>query len=360
MGTEIIKDDNELSAPDMEKLVMHGDLNVLTAEGRLIYYNRRCQDLGLDPLAKPFDFLVLNGKMVLYANKGCFEQLRGSRKISITITARERFDDLFVVTARAMMPDGRCDEATGAVDLSGKKGENAANAIMKAETKAKRRVTLSICGLGMLDETEVDSIAGASRVAIDSEGHLIGETKTTGKHDYRQVWKDKPVLEHVFEQGSHDYCKECFLIWTNLPTAEKNAFAAAYTEWLKTGATMVAFPESQPVHAAPAAPQPPPANRQPAQSTQPQPAQSDEAKPDYSLDTPPSCETCRVPMNLVRAGVSKAGKAYGAFWSCPNNRTCGAKTIHASKWREELMERMAPVNEDAEPDPQEFYFGDQP
>jgi hypothetical protein len=29
---------------------------------------------------------------------------------------------------------------------------------MKCETKAKRRVTLSICGLGMLDETEVDSL----------------------------------------------------------------------------------------------------------------------------------------------------------------------------------------------------------
>jgi hypothetical protein len=29
---------------------------------------------------------------------------------------------------------------------------------MKAVTKAKRRVTLSICGLGMLDETEVETI----------------------------------------------------------------------------------------------------------------------------------------------------------------------------------------------------------
>jgi hypothetical protein len=29
---------------------------------------------------------------------------------------------------------------------------------MKAETKAKRRVTLSICGLGMLDESEVESL----------------------------------------------------------------------------------------------------------------------------------------------------------------------------------------------------------
>jgi hypothetical protein len=34
--------------------------------------------------------------------------------------------------------------------------------MMKAVTKAKRRVTLSICGLGMLDETEVDSVPGAT------------------------------------------------------------------------------------------------------------------------------------------------------------------------------------------------------
>jgi hypothetical protein len=35
------------------------------------------------------------------------------------------------------------------------KGEARANAMMTAETKGKRRVTLSICGLGVLDETEV-------------------------------------------------------------------------------------------------------------------------------------------------------------------------------------------------------------
>src|SRR6202020_1247291 len=31
-------------------------------------------------------------------------------------------------------------------------------AVMKAETKSKRRVTLSICGLGILDETEIETI----------------------------------------------------------------------------------------------------------------------------------------------------------------------------------------------------------
>ena len=41
--------------------------------------------------------------------------------------------------------------------------------MMKAETKAKRRVTLSICGLALLDDSEVDSVRGASRVAIDPQ-----------------------------------------------------------------------------------------------------------------------------------------------------------------------------------------------
>jgi hypothetical protein len=51
--------------------------------------------------------------------------------------------------------------STGAVSIVNVNGEARANAMMKAETKAKRRVTLSICGLGMLDETEVESIPEA-------------------------------------------------------------------------------------------------------------------------------------------------------------------------------------------------------
>jgi hypothetical protein len=54
----------------------------------------------------------------------------------------------------------------GAVAIAGLKGEALANALMKAETKAKRRVTLSISGLGMLDETEAEDLPGAQRVAL--------------------------------------------------------------------------------------------------------------------------------------------------------------------------------------------------
>jgi hypothetical protein len=40
------------------------------------------------------------------------------------------------------------------------------NAIMKAETKAKRRSTLDLLGLGTLDETETDTIQGAQTMPL--------------------------------------------------------------------------------------------------------------------------------------------------------------------------------------------------
>jgi hypothetical protein len=65
---------------------------------------------------------------------------------------------VFIVTAKVRNRDGRTDIAKGAVAIANLKGEVLANAMMKAETKAKRRATLSLCGLGFLDETEVADI----------------------------------------------------------------------------------------------------------------------------------------------------------------------------------------------------------
>jgi hypothetical protein len=48
------------------------------------------------------------------------------------------------------------------------KGDALANALMKAETKAKRRVTLSIAGLGWLDETELETVKGLVTGAPDA------------------------------------------------------------------------------------------------------------------------------------------------------------------------------------------------
>ena len=42
-----------------------------------------------------------------------------------------------------------------------------------ATTKAKRRATLSICGLAMLDETDIDSIPNAKAVAVEIPPALV-------------------------------------------------------------------------------------------------------------------------------------------------------------------------------------------
>lgn len=141
-----------------------GDLSKLTEPDRLKYYGAVCQTVGLNPLTKPFDWIVLNGKLTLYANKGCAEQLRAIHKIEIEIVERKVEFDCFIVRVKATHGNGRHDESLGAVPFKGLSPLDAANAMMKCETKAKRRVSLSICGLGMLDESELDQVKGATQV----------------------------------------------------------------------------------------------------------------------------------------------------------------------------------------------------
>ena len=152
-----------------ESLILHGDLSKLSSEERVKYHNAVCASVGLNPLTKPFEYITMNGKMVLYAKRDATDQLRKLHTVSIIISSRENINDVFVVTARASLPDGRTDESVGAVNIKGLAGDNLANAFMKAETKAKRRVTLSICGLGMLDETEVETVPGAKDVVASGK-----------------------------------------------------------------------------------------------------------------------------------------------------------------------------------------------
>lgn len=142
----------------VERAIVHGDLSKLGPKERTEYYVKVCESVGLNPLTKPFEYLRLSGKETLYATRTCTDQLRQIHGVSVRITSREKIGDVYVVTATATDKHGRTDESTGAVALGNLKGESLANALMKAETKAKRRVTLSICGLGMLDESEIETI----------------------------------------------------------------------------------------------------------------------------------------------------------------------------------------------------------
>lgn len=169
--------------PDIiERVMIEGDLSNLTVPQRIEYYGKVCDSMKLNALTKPFDYLRLNGKLFLYANKNAAEQIRRNLKMSITLPEKKIENGVYIVTARAEA-DGRCDESTGAVNVDGLKGDALANAIMKTETKAKRRATLSFAGLGMLDETEVESIPDAQKVTEKDITSAVKKTETTATQE---------------------------------------------------------------------------------------------------------------------------------------------------------------------------------
>lgn len=151
----------------LEAYIAAGDIGRLDPSQRIALYRAVCDSLGLNPLTQPFEYLTLNGKVQLYAKKSATEQLRQIHGVSVLSLEQEMRGDILCMTARVRDRSGREDIATGAVNLKGLAGEALANGYMKCETKAKRRATLSICGLAMLDETEIDSIPNAKAVAVE-------------------------------------------------------------------------------------------------------------------------------------------------------------------------------------------------
>ena len=164
----------------LNRALMAGDLAKLSPADRTQYYLALCQSTGLNPLTRPFIVLKApDGSMQWYPTVGCAEQLRKRDRVSTRILNREMgLDGLYIVTVEASTPDGRSEQSQGIVALAeprmtwrknaeGKQyqtedktssgdpilvplhGKARENAMMRAESKAKRRATFAICGLGL-------------------------------------------------------------------------------------------------------------------------------------------------------------------------------------------------------------------
>lgn len=145
----------------MLALISNGDTSRLSEADKLQYYKARCDAAGLDPRCQPFQFIKLQGKEVLYALKACTDQLASKHKVATEILSQSTENGIRTVVVRARAADGRQTDEVGCVTVEGLKGDPLCNAYMKAITKAKRRAVLSLCGLGMLDETELETIPQA-------------------------------------------------------------------------------------------------------------------------------------------------------------------------------------------------------
>lgn len=130
------------------------------------YYNAACEFLGVPKelnLLKYFWADQVEGKrnLILYATRGATDIIRDNRNISVTSLVQHDGPGYvsFTATASATGSNGesRFEMATGASSTEGLKGKALEIAVMFAQTKALRRVTLQFAGGGFLDESEVVS-----------------------------------------------------------------------------------------------------------------------------------------------------------------------------------------------------------
>ena len=191
---------NPINSELISNLVLNADISKMTPEMKVDYYNKLCHSLSLNPVTKPFQIITFQGKTILYATKDATEQLRKLNGVSVVDLVQDMTNGLCVSKCKVQDSAGRYDMATGVVNISGLKGDMLANAIMKSETKSKRRATLSICGLGMLDESELDTLmdyktADISKIKTEPEpSDFLNKVV-----NYLQTIENKTDLEKAYE-----------------------------------------------------------------------------------------------------------------------------------------------------------------
>jgi hypothetical protein len=144
-------------------------LRGLTPKQKSDYYLYRCRQEGLNPASQPFTYVTFQGKETLYAGKVAADQLRKLHGVSIVSAVCRDDGEIIECEVHVRDRDGRTDLEFGTVFVGTSRGQDRANAKLKCLTKAKRRATFSICGTGVLDETEVETIAGARVLGVPAD-----------------------------------------------------------------------------------------------------------------------------------------------------------------------------------------------
>lgn len=202
MTTDLVALDHDAASAALEHILATGDLAKLSAKQRVGYYLALCAKLDLASESRPFDWLTLDGRLVLYPNKSCAEQLRRRHQISVRMTRRERVGDLFVCEVEGTRPNGQADFASKYVPLKDGKGNvlgprDLANAYAKAETGAKRRLTFSMVGLAAVPD--VEDLRGARFVTVDGHGNVLDHPTEQQRHLAERPNVARVIGEPTFE-----------------------------------------------------------------------------------------------------------------------------------------------------------------
>jgi hypothetical protein len=187
-----------------------GDLSRLPAEQRAALYLDTCASLNLNPRTRPFDWIEFydpetkGKKLTLYPNRSCAEQIRRQHQISVRIVSEDIVGKLFKVVAEGRKPNGVTDTATAYVPLTDKDGnalvgQRLANAFMKGQTVAKRRLTFSM--VGMFAPPEMDELRQARIVVVDGTGRVLDNPTQEQKALAENPAMARAIGELVYEDA---------------------------------------------------------------------------------------------------------------------------------------------------------------
>ena len=185
------KENGNKSLVLVEKAILDKNFSSVPQAERLQYCKELSKTFGINFMTGPFDFIKVQGKTKVHANKNCAEQLCAIHGISVDVLSQEMDKAFFIATAKAIAPDGRYTVEAGVVSFYFKAKDRSGgysyrkmdcnemvNAKLKAVTKAKRRAVLSLCGVGMMDESELESIDGVEKEEFRD---------VTPKNDYKNT-----------------------------------------------------------------------------------------------------------------------------------------------------------------------------
>lgn len=155
------------------------NLNTATNEQLDEYRLKTASILKIDPFM--LDYIWMSDpetglkNRVLYAKRGAAEVLRQNLNISVeSLVPSVAQDGLLSFMATGKDKTGRQEIAVGSAYVDGLKGDKKAHAVMTAQTRAVRRLTLQFVGGGILDETEVQSQSALQAAPAASEATLAG------------------------------------------------------------------------------------------------------------------------------------------------------------------------------------------
>ncbi len=154
------------------------NLNIATTEQLDAYKIKVAGILKLDPDMLDYIWVydAFSGlrNQVLYAKRGAAEVIREQRNISVLSLTSYEGQGWVMFTAVGNIPSGRQEIAVGAAYVEGHRHDKKAHAVMTAQTRAVRRLTLQFVGGGILDETEVQTQEELMAQPAASQATLAG------------------------------------------------------------------------------------------------------------------------------------------------------------------------------------------